>query len=55
MCPMDRAKQPPVTCDGLGELTGSYMGSGGWLAAHSKERFVDDLADLNPTKGRTGE
>jgi hypothetical protein len=41
--------------DGLGELTGHYMGSGGWRAAYSKQRVADDLADLNPTEGRTDE
>jgi hypothetical protein len=32
--------------DGLGELSGWYMGSGGWRALYSKERFVDDFSDL---------
>jgi hypothetical protein len=41
--------------DGLGELTGCYVGSGGWRAMYSKERFVDDFADLDPTKRRTDE
>ncbi len=30
---------------GLGELSGWYMGSGGWRAKHSEQRFVDDFAD----------
>lgn len=32
--------------DGLGELSGWYMGSGGWRAMYSKERFADDFSDL---------
>jgi|SRR6266404_2268680 len=40
---------------GRGELTGSYVGSGGWRATYSKERFVDDLTDLSSTKGPTNE
>lgn len=32
--------------DGLGELSGWYMGSGGWRAMYSNERFVDDFSDL---------
>ena len=36
-----------LTKDGLGELGGWYMGSPGWRAAYAKERFVDDLADLD--------
>jgi hypothetical protein len=42
-----------VTADGKeidlgreGELAGWYMGSDGWRAMYSKERFVDDFADL---------
>lgn len=31
---------------GAGELSGWYMSSDGWRAAHSAERFVDDFADL---------
>jgi hypothetical protein len=31
---------------GLGELAGWYMGTGGWRALYSRERFVDDFADL---------
>jgi len=27
------------------------MGSGGWRAMYSKERFVDDCADLDPENG----
>lgn len=33
--------------DGHGELAGWYMGSGGWRGKYSKERFVDDFADLD--------
>jgi hypothetical protein len=36
-----------LTAEGLGELSGWYMGSGGWRAMFSKERYVDDFADLN--------
>lgn len=32
--------------EGLGELAGWYMMSGGWRADYSTERFVDDFADL---------
>ena len=32
----------------LGELAGWYMCSGGWRSRYSKERFVDDFADLAP-------
>jgi hypothetical protein len=51
-------KTVDLTTDGLGELSGWYMGSGGWRAMHTKERFADDFADLNPNKtserGRPG-
>jgi hypothetical protein len=32
--------------EGFGELAGWYMGSGGWRAMFSQERYVDDFADL---------
>ncbi len=35
-----------LTAEGHGELAGWYMGSGGWRAMYSKERFVDDFSDL---------
>jgi len=35
-----------LTQEGFGELSGWYMGSGGWRARLSHERFVDDFADL---------
>jgi hypothetical protein len=35
-----------LPADGLGELSGWYMGSGGWRALYSKERFFDDFSDL---------
>ena len=35
-----------LTEEGLGELAGWYMGSGGWRASFSKERHVDDFGDL---------
>ena len=37
-----------LTEEGLGELGGWYMGSGGWRAMHSQERFSDDAKDLDP-------
>jgi hypothetical protein len=39
--------QIDLTEDGLGELAGWYLGSDGWRATYSKERFVDDF----PTNG----
>ena len=35
-----------LTTEGLSELAGWYMGSGGWRAQYAKERFVDDFSDL---------
>jgi hypothetical protein len=35
-----------LTQEGLGEMAGWYMGSGGWRAQYSSERLVDDFADL---------
>jgi hypothetical protein len=35
-----------LTEEGDSEMAGWYMGSGGWRAMYSKERFVDDFADL---------
>jgi len=32
--------------EGLGELSGWYMGSDGWRATHSKERLADDFSAL---------
>ena len=39
-------KQINLVNDGLGELCGWYMGSGGWRAQFSNERFADDFKDL---------
>ncbi len=39
-------KEVDLTEEGRGELSGWYMGSGGWRAQYSEERFVDDFADL---------
>ena len=39
-------KRVDLPRDGLGELAGWYMGTGGWRALYSQERFVDDFADL---------
>jgi hypothetical protein len=35
-----------LTAEGQGEMAGWYMGSGGWRAMYSAERYVDDFADL---------
>jgi hypothetical protein len=35
-----------LTEEGMGELAGWYMGSGGWRAMFSQEPYVDDFADL---------
>jgi hypothetical protein len=32
--------------DGLGELSGWYMGSEGWRSLYSKQRLFDDFSDL---------
>lgn len=34
-----------LTADGRSELAGWYMGTGGFRAMYSEERFVDDFAD----------
>lgn len=39
-------REVDLTEEGQGELSGWYMGSGGWRAVYSSERFVDDFADL---------
>lgn len=39
-------KTVDLSTEGLGELAGLYMGSGGWRAQYAKERFVDDFSDL---------
>lgn len=39
-------KKVDLPKEGLGELTGWYMGSDGWRAMYSRERFVDDFSDL---------
>lgn len=35
-----------LTTEGLGEMGGWYMASGGWIARHSDERHIDDFTDL---------
>ena len=35
-----------LATDGLGELAGWYIGTGGWRALYSHQRFFDDSADL---------
>jgi hypothetical protein len=37
-----------LTEEGGSELAGWYMGTGGWRAMYTEERFVDDFADLGP-------
>ena len=44
-----------LTTQGHGELSGWYMGSGGWRAMYSAERFVDDFADLRGTEASGAE
>jgi hypothetical protein len=39
-------KEVDLPVDGLSELAGWYVGSGGWRALYSKERFIDDFSDL---------
>lgn len=39
-------REVDLTDAGLGEMSGWYMGSRGWRAMYSTERFFDDLADL---------
>jgi hypothetical protein len=39
-------KTVDLAAEGLGELSGWYMASGGWRAMYTTERFVDDFADL---------
>lgn len=36
-----------LTEEGQGELSGWYVGSGGWRAMFSEERYVDDFSDLS--------
>ncbi len=42
----DDGKTIDLVKEGRGELVGEYMGTGGWRAQYSTQRFVDDLADL---------
>lgn len=37
--------------EGMGELAGWYMGSGGWRSEYSSERFIDDFEDLRDFEG----
>ena len=39
-------KQINLPEEGLGELSGWYMGSCGWRPQYSEERFSDDFSDL---------
>lgn len=39
-------KTVDLSKDGLSELVGWYMGSGGWRSKYAHQRFVDDFADL---------
>jgi hypothetical protein len=47
------AKAIDLSAEGQGELAGLYMGSGEWRAKYSKERFVDDFADLKGFVGKS--
>jgi hypothetical protein len=38
-----------LTTEGHGELSGWYLGSDGWRATYSKERFVEDFPDSAET------
>lgn len=42
----NNAHEIDLTEEGQGELSGWYMGSGGWRAMFSEERYVDDFSDL---------
>jgi len=42
----DSGREVDLTEEGRGELAGWYMGSGGWRAMFSEQRYVDDFADL---------
>lgn len=35
-----------LAAEGMSELAGWYMGSGGWRAQHAQERFVDDFNEM---------
>src|SRR5438093_500382 len=39
-------KSVDLVAEGLGEVSGWYMGSGGWRTMYARERFVDDFSDL---------
>jgi hypothetical protein len=41
-----------LAAEGLGELSGSYMGSDGWRRTYAKERFVDYCSDLTLDQGK---
>lgn len=38
-------REVDLTEEGLGELSGWYMGSGGWRAMYSAQRFTDDFSE----------
>jgi hypothetical protein len=38
-------KKVELAVEGAGELGGWYMGSDGWRAKYSRERFADDFSD----------
>jgi len=40
-------RQVDLTEEGFGELSGWYMGSGGWRAMFSRERYEDDFSDMS--------
>lgn len=46
--PASTGKSVDLSAEGYGELSGWYMGGeDGWRAKYSKERFIDDNADLD--------
>jgi hypothetical protein len=47
-------KTVDLTEQGKSELAGWYAGSDGWRDRYSKERFVDDFADLKWDDSSTG-
>jgi hypothetical protein len=42
----NNGKRIDLSEEGLGELSGWYMGSGGWRSQYSQVRFTDDFSDL---------
>lgn len=42
----DQGENVDLCQDGQGELSGWYMGSGGWRSRYSAQRYQDDFGDL---------